>query len=465
MTDLYALTMAQGYWLEGIAERDSVFHLYARKAPYNGKAVIVAGQGTACDFLQDLRISDDDVQWIAQILSADGRPLFRAEFLEWLRGKRFSIDVDAVAEGEILAPPAPMMRVRGPLWQAQWVESALLSIMSFQTLIATCAARLVAAVGPGGEVVDFGMRRAQGLDGGVSAARAAYIGGVSGTSHVYAAHRWGIPPKGTHAHAWVSAIGDEEAAFFAYARALRDPCILLVDTWDTVEGVKKAIKVGLEMRKEGRELAAIRLDSGDLLALSVRARQLLDEAGLVHTKICASNELDEAKIRELRAAAAPIDIWGVGTALATGGSVSSLGGVYKLSALRKEGGDWDHLAKRSDDLQKASWPGELQVWRMLGKDGIATDVITDQILHRDAPTSVVSIAGSPLEMEPDLARPLLRTFISGGKRVIPEQPLERARTRAADRWANYMNPTERLRPGASADLFALRRDLLSRGQE
>lgn len=456
--------MAQGYWLEGIAEREAVFHLYARKAPYSSDAIVVAGQDSVCELLESLSFTDADIEALASIPDAKGHGLFRPEFLEWLRGKRFSGDIDSVAEGEIVVPPAPMMRVRGPLWQVQWVESLLLNVMNHQSLIATYAAHVVDAAGPDGAVYEFGLRRAPSVGGAMSASRAAYIGGVHGTSNVLAGNTWGIPLVGTHAHSWILALGDETEAFRAYARALPDPITLLVDTWDSERGVERAIQIGKELEREGRTLAGIRLDSGDLVALSKRARALLDAAGMQSTKICVSNDLSEERIREMRAAGAPVDIWAIGTHLVTGASTPALGGVYKLSALRGRFGDWQPVMKRSEERERASWPGILQIFRMKTEDGRSVDVITDVTRGPDAPTEVVLEDGTPVKVLANPHRALFRTYMEGGQRQMASQPIQRARTRALDRWAYYIASQKGLGVAVDARLYRLREQLLKTGE-
>lgn len=462
LTDLYELTMAQGYWVEGIADREAVFHLYARRAPYGGTTLIAAGIGTALDWLEAFALDASDIAYLSSIPSADGTPLLRPDFLEWLAAQRFQCDIDVVEEGELVTPPAPLLRVKGPLWQAQVIESALLAAINFQSLIATSAARTVHAA-RGGQVLEFGLRRAQGFDGAMSASRAAYIGGVHGTSNVLAGKRWGIPVKGTHAHSWVVAFGNELEAFRAYANALPDPTTLLVDTWDTLDGVRNAIIVGREMEAQGRKLAGIRLDSGDLAQLAKDARALLDAAGMEYVQIVASNDLDETRVRELLDAGAPINLWGIGTQLVTGGSESALGGVYKLSALADEHGEFKHLVKRSEERAKASYPGMLQVWRTTDEDGRPVDVITDELIA-DAPRAAGrDTEGAVVRLSSEAPRPLLVPAFRGGQRVMAPENLEVARTRAIERWASLADtPPKAL---LDEDLWSLRERMLAEEEQ
>jgi nicotinate phosphoribosyltransferase len=370
LTDLYQLTMAYGYWKNNLHEREAVFHLYFRKAPFEGGYAVAAGLALAVDYLQNLRFSEDDITYLASLTGSKGDRLFPDDFLAYLRKLEFTCDIDAVAEGTVVFGNEPLVRVHGPLLQAQLVETALLTIINFQTLIATKAARVRDAAGPEATVLEFGLRRAQGPDGGLEAARAAYLGGADGTSNVLAGRLYGIPVRGTHAHSWVQAFGDETQAFAKYADAFPDDSTFLVDTYDTLEGVRHAIGVALQMRAQGHELGGIRLDSGDLAYLSKEARRLLDEAELPGVRIVASNDLEENLIASLRQQGARIDTWAVGTQLVTAYNQPALGGVYKLAALRQPDGQrWDFTLKLSEQQAKTSIPGILQVRRYLGDQG------------------------------------------------------------------------------------------------
>ena len=370
LTDLYQLTMAYGYWKNNLHEREAVFHLYFRKAPFEGGYAVAAGLALAVDYLQTLRFSDGDIAYLASLTGSRGTRLFPDDFLAYLADFRFTCDVDAIAEGTVVFGNEPLARVQGPLLQAQLVETALLTLFNFQTLIATKAARIRDAAGPTDAVLEFGLRRAQGPDGGLGASRAAYLGGADATSNVLAARRYNLPVRGTHAHSWVMAFADEKEAFAKYADAFPDDSVFLVDTYDTLDGVRHAIEVALEMRQRGHELGGIRLDSGDLAYLSQEARQLLDAAGLEKVRIVASNDLEESLIVSLRQQGARIDTWGVGTQLVTAYNQPALGGVYKLAALRTEDGlGWDFMLKLSEQQAKTSIPGILQVRRYLGDAG------------------------------------------------------------------------------------------------
>ena len=291
--------MAFAYWKSGKETDEAVFHLFFRNAPFGGGYAIAAGLEDAIRYLETLRFEPDDLGYLASLRGNDGAPLFPADFLEHLKDFRFTCDVDAVPEGTVVFAQEPLLRVRGPILQGQVVETALLNVVNFQTLIATKAARVVYAA-KGDAVADFGLRRAQGPDGGLSAARAAYIGGIESTSNVLAGARYGMPVKGTHAHSWVMSFDSELESFEAYAAALPNNALLLVDTYDTLQGVRNAIAVAARLRQRGHELIGIRLDSGDLAWLSIEARRMLDEAGFAGAVIAASNDLDEHLITSLK---------------------------------------------------------------------------------------------------------------------------------------------------------------------
>ena len=285
--------------------------------------------------------------------------------------------MDAIHEGTVVFPHEPLVRVHGPLWQCQLLETPLLNIVNFQTLIATKASRICQAT-QGEPVLEFGLRRSQGIDGGLAASRAAYVGGCSATSNLLAGKVYGIPVKGTHAHSWVMAFEDEQTSFQAYADALPNNCVFLVDTYNTLAGVRRAIAVGLELQKRNHRFLGIRLDSGDLAELSKSARQMLDEAGLSEAAIVASNDLDEHEIGELKRRGATINVWGVGTRLVTAYDQPALGGVYKLSALRNEQGEWVNKLKLSEQELKVSNPGIQQVRRYRIPDRFCVDMIYDE---------------------------------------------------------------------------------------
>ena len=376
--DLYLLTMAQGYFLSGMESRSSVFHMFYRHPPFGGRYIVVAGIGPFADWLEALTFTDEDVSFLASIPGKDGRPIFVATFLEFLQQWRFRGSIEAVPEGTILFPHEPIVRVRAPLLDAQVIEAALLAIINHQSLIATKASRVRLAAGSD-EVLEFGLRRSHGLDGGLSSSRAAHIGGADATSNVLAAARFGIPVRGTHAHSWVMAFDNEIEAFTTYGDLFPHNSVLLVDTYDTLEGVKKAIEVGLRLRNKGADLMGIRLDSGDLAYLAIEARRLLDASGFRATKIVASNDLDERLITSLKIQGAPIDIWGVGTKLATAFDEPALGGVYKLAAVENAEGKMVARMKISEQSAKTSIPGCLDVARLSRDSHTLGDVIFDTL--------------------------------------------------------------------------------------
>jgi nicotinate phosphoribosyltransferase len=375
LTDLYQITMAYGYWKSGTAEKEAVFNLFFRKNPFGGGFTVAAGLEQAVDFIQNFRFTDDDTAYLATLTGSDGQPLFDPAFLDYLRNLRFTGEVDAIPEGTVVFPQEPLLRVRGPILQCQILETPLLNLINFQSLVATKAAR-IKQVTKGEPVLEFGLRRAQGMDGGITASRAAYIGGADATSNVLAGRLFGIPVRGTHAHSWVMSFDSEEEAFETYAEVLPNNCVFLVDTFDTLEGVKKAIEVGKKLKATGHKLGGIRLDSGDLAYFSIEARKLLDAAGFHDTTIVASNDLDENIIQSLKDQGATINVWGVGTKLVTAYDQPALGGVYKLAAIRSDKtGEWEYKIKLSEQTIKISTPGIQQVRRYRNENGFVADMI------------------------------------------------------------------------------------------
>ena len=378
LTDLYEVTMAYGHWKAGREGVQAVFYLFFRTAPFGGGFALACGAETALEFLRDFRVSDDDRAYLATLRGADGSPLFEPAFLDYLGDLRITCDIDIVPEGTIVFPHEPLVRVRGPIIEAQIIETALLTLVNFQTLIATKAARVCFAA-QGEPVLEFGLRRAQGIDGGLSASRAAYIGGCVATSNLLAGKLFGIPVQGTHAHSWVMSFDDELESFEAYARAMPNNCVFLVDTYDTLEGVRRAVTVGRSLEAAGHRFLGIRLDSGDLAYLSKQAREILDGAGFPHTVIAASSELDENIISSLKLQGAKITVWGVGTRMVTAFDQPALGGVYKLSAIREPGGAWEPRVKLSEQAVKTTTPGLLQLRRFEADGEFAGDMIYDEL--------------------------------------------------------------------------------------
>ncbi|MCC6823486.1 MAG: nicotinate phosphoribosyltransferase [Verrucomicrobia subdivision 3 bacterium] len=388
LTDLYQLTMAYGYWKAGKADQQAVFHLFFRKNPFQGGFTLAAGLADAIAYLRGFRFEKSELEYLATLNGRDSRPLFEPAFLDYLRELRFRCDVSAMPEGTVAFPQQPLLRIQGSILEAQLVETALLNIINFQSLIATKAARVCLAA-QGDPIVEFGLRRAQGVNGAISASRAAFIGGCTGTSNVLAGKLFGIPVKGTHAHSWVMSFDNELEAFNSYADAMPNNCIFLVDTYDTLDGVRHAVEVGLRLRKQGHELAGIRLDSGDLAYLSIEARKILDDAGFRDALIVASNDLDEQIIASLKQQGAKINVWGVGTKLVTAYDQPALGGVYKLTAIRGPDGQWDHKVKLSEQAAKVTNPGILQVRRFRDTNGFIGDALYDTSLPSQGPMAIV----------------------------------------------------------------------------
>lgn len=444
LTDLYQLTMAYGYWKLGRADLEAVFHLIFRDHPFRGGYTVAAGLGPVIEFLQGLHFEPDDLEYLASLTGNDGRPLFEPGFLDFLGRFEFACDLDAVPEGTVVFPHEPLVRVTGPLWQCQILETALLNQINFQSLIATKATRVCLATHHE-PVLEFGLRRAQGIDGGVSASRAAFIGGCVGTSNVLAGKLYGIPVKGTHAHSWVMSFDDELESFEAYARAMPNNCVFLVDTYDTLEGVRRAIEVGRRLREHGHELAGIRLDSGDLAYLSIEARKLLDEAGFQQAAIVGSNDLDEHLIESLKVQKARIGVWGVGTRLATAYDQPALSGVYKLTALRPPGGEWIYKIKVSEQTVKISTPGILQVRRFHGEGRFLADMIYDVRLGIGSPPVIVDPVDLTRrkEIPPDApAEDLLVKVFERGRLVYQSPALPEIRQRTLNQLA-ALHPTIR----------------------
>jgi nicotinate phosphoribosyltransferase len=446
LTDLYQLTMAYGFWKAGMAERPAVFHLGFRKHPFGGQYAMACGLSQVIEFLRALRFSDSDLHYLSSLCGADSKPLFNPDFLQYLRDLQFTCDVDAVVEGTIVFAHEPLLRVRGPLLQAQVLETALLTLVNFPTLIATKAARIAGAA-QGRPVLEFGLRRAQGVDGGVTASRAAYIGGCAATSNVLAGKLFDIPVKGTHGHSWVMAFDSEPEAFQRYADALPANCIFLVDTYGTLEGVRHAIQAGRQLGDNGFRMLGIRLDSGDLIALSQQARRMLNKAGMSDAAIVASGDLDEYEMSRLLAAGAEIDVWGVGTRLATAFDEPALTGVYKLSALQNEEGRWTYRLKLSEQEAKTSDPGILQVRRVYQADGIpAADVIYDEAIGIEANPSLFPLDGSsPRRLDaPTRSEDLLVPVFRAGRLVYEPPDASAARGRAQSQWATLPEEVRRL---------------------
>ena len=434
LTDLYQLTMAYGYWKLGRIEEESVFNLFFRKGPFGSGYSVSAGLEYVTDFLDGLCFEDSDIEYLSQLVGNDGKVLFEKGFLDYLRTMKFELDIDAIPEGTVVFPHQPLIRVKGPLLQCQLIETPLLNMINFQTLIATKAARIVRAT-RGEAVLEFGLRRAQGIDGSLAASRAAYIGGCAATSNVLAGKIFGIPVKGTHAHSWIMSFDTEQEAFDAYADVMPNNCVFLVDTFDTIEGVKNAIKTAKTLRERGHEILGIRLDSGDLAYLSIESRKLLDEAGFPNAAIVASNDLNEQVINSLKEQGATISIWGVGTQLVTAHDQPALGGVYKLSAIRRLNGAWQYKVKLSEQAIKVSTPGILQIRRYKKGNEFIADMIWDEMLGIEDQKTVVDPM-NPMHrktLDDDLQyEDLLIPVFKAGKLVYDAPDLSDIRQRTLD---------------------------------
>lgn len=461
--------MAYAYWKAGKADQRAVFHLYFRKQPFGGGYSICSGLEDAVDFLTNFRFAPSDLQYLESLTGSDERPLFESAFLHYLQKMQFRCDVHGIPEGTVVFPHEPLVRVSGPILQAQLVETGLLNILNFQTLIATKAARVCQAA-EGDPVIEFGLRRAQGVDGALTASRAAYVGGCAGTSNLMAGQRFGIPVRGTHAHSWVMAFGSEVEAFTRYGEAMPNNNILLVDTYDTIEGVKHAIEAGKRLRSSGGTLGGIRLDSGDLAYLSIAARKLLDEAGFNDAVILASNDLDEHLIQSLKQQKAAIHVWGVGTRLVTAYDYPALGGIYKLSALERQPGTWEYKVKVSDQVEKVSDPGILQVRRYSENDKFIGDAIYDETTPLKDKVTIVDPADPTRRKQfrandvagEDLLVPVLRE----GKQVYKLPDLDSIRARVREQLEKlhpgikrFLNP-HRYPAGLESSLYELKTRLL-----
>jgi nicotinate phosphoribosyltransferase len=472
-TDLYEVTMACGYWNAGVSDYEAAFHVTFRENPFGGEFTVACGLTTAVDFLGGFHFDETEIDYLASQLGNDGKPLFSTGFLDYLRSLRLTCEIDAIPEGTLVFPNEPLIRVRGPIIQCQLLETALLNIVNFESLIATKAARVCLAA-ENDPVIEFGLRRAQGVDGGLTAARAAYVGGCAGTSNLQAGQRFGIPVSGTQAHSWIMFFENEREAFEAYARAMPNNCVFLVDTYNSLEGVRHAIDVARQLRNNGHEIIGVRLDSGDRVALSIEARQMLDKAGFTTARIVCSGDLDEHAIAEMKRHGARIDMWGVGTKLTTGQPDGALGGIYKLGAVQRPGGQWQYRIKLSDERAKTSVPGLLQVRRFHRPDGrFVADAIYEINHAISEPCTIVELETEKKRQIPaktdysDLLVPIFRK----GELVYQKPKLEASREHA--RTQLTCAPPEILRLvdptpyeiGLEQSLHELRSTLIARSTE
>jgi len=466
MTDLYQLTMMYGYYKHGMGKNVAVFDMFFREAGGPNCYAMVAGLEQLIEYIDNLHFTEEDLEYLRALNQFD------EEFLEYLRNFRFTGEIYAMPEGTVAFPYEPLVRVKAPIMEAQFIETALLNIINHQTLIATKASRVVQAA-QGDGVLEFGLRRAQGPDAGIYGARAAIIGGCVGTSNVLTGLMYDIPARGTHAHSWVMSFPTELDAFRAYAESFPENALLLVDTYDTLRsGVPNAITVFKELKAKGYKPAGIRLDSGDLAYLSKKARQMLDDAGLQEAKIFASNDLDEKSIWDLKAQGAKIDTWGVGTRLITSTDNPALGGVYKLAAECVDG-EWIPRIKISENPVKITTPGCKQVHRLFGEDGMAiADLIT--LDHEEIDTTQPLTIFDPnqpwkqMTLENFTEKPLLEPVYINGERVYESPDLmdiqANAKAGLNTFWDEYRRLTmpHRYKVDLSDELYNLKQELLRR---
>ena len=411
LTDLYELTMLQAYFERGMTGT-AVFELFVRKLPPGRNFLLAAGLEQALDFVEGLRFGDEELGWIER------SRLFRPAFAAELAQLRFTGDIHAMPEGTAFFPDEPVLRVTAPFPEAQLLETRVLNLVHFQTVVASKAARARLAAGAKG-LVDFGLRRAHGAEAGLLAARASYLAGFDGSSTALAAPRFGIPVFGTMAHSFVQAHDSESDAFRDFAAVFPDRAVLLIDTYDTVEGARKAVEVGKKFRIQG-----VRLDSGDLGALAKEVRRILDDGGLKEAIIFASGNLDEERVAQLVAAGAPIDSFGIGTSLVTSADYPYLDAVYKLQ-------EYAGRPRRKRSTGKATWPGRKQVYRHYASDGtLSRDVVTVETDARDG-------------------EPLLRPVMERGRR-LPQPTLAAARAHALSQLARLPAPLRALQAAAMA---------------
>jgi nicotinate phosphoribosyltransferase len=468
LTDFYSLTMAQGYWKNKMNNR-AIFEMFFRRHPFGGGFSIFAGLGPLLETLRNFSFSPGDIDYLG------GLKIFEKPFLEYLRDFRFTGSLWAMDEGTVIFPQEPLIRISGGLIECQIIEGMLLNIINFQSLIATKTARVWLAAGKG-SVMEFGLRRAQGPDGAMSASRAAFIGGASGTSNVLAGKELGIPVLGTMAHSWIMAFPNEEDAFQAYADLYPEFPVFLIDTYDTLRsGVPNAIKVGKRVTAKGNNFG-VRLDSGDIHYLSVQVRRLLDQAGLTGARISVSNDLDESIIQTLTDAGAPVNSWGVGTRMVTGGHESAFTGVYKLTAREDASGKLIPAVKFSDNPEKTTNPGLKQVWRLRDSQGMpVADVLT---LDDDGPANPFERGNRYVFWHPSAdyrhfyhtldgaAEPLLKLRVEKGNPISPQPALEDIRRHTMADLETFDNSYKRLlnphifKVSITEDLRQLKLDLI-----
>ncbi|OBZ08722.1 nicotinate phosphoribosyltransferase [Bacillus sp. FJAT-26390] len=470
-TDKYQINMMYAHFLQGTMNDKAVFETSFRKLPFGNGFAVFAGLERIVDYIRSLHFGDEEIAYLRT-----QEENYKEEFLDALREFRFTGNIYSVEEGTLVFPGEPLLCVEARIFEAQLVETAILNVMNYQTLIATKAAR-IKQVAPDDVLLEFGTRRAQEADAAIWGARATYIAGFHATSNMRAGMLFGIPAKGTHAHSWIQGHDTEEDAFRAYANSLPDYVTLLVDTYNTLKsGVPNAIKIAHELEKQGKRMNAIRLDSGDLAYLSQMARKMLDEAGLPYVQIVASNDLDEAIIANLKSQGAKIDVWGVGTKLITATDQPSLGGVYKLVAREKNGG-YEPVIKISANPEKVSTPGFKGLYRIINtQTGKAeADYITlrdEQHLARGERIKLFDPIHPYIHkyIEGYEAIPLLKPIFMQGELVYKLPSLEQIRTYHSGQfelfWPQYLRKlnAEAYRVNLSVALWELKRDLIQQHQ-
>ncbi|HSJ66744.1 MAG TPA: nicotinate phosphoribosyltransferase [Anditalea sp.] len=469
LTDFYQLTMAYGYWKSGKAEQEAVFNLFFRKNPFQGGFTIAAGLDYVIDYCRNFQYDQNDLTYLREMKSKSGEPMFEEAFIDYLADMRFSCDIDAVEEGTVVFPNTPLIRVKGPLVQCQLLETPLLNIINFQTLIATKAARIALAA-RGEDVLEFGLRRAQGIDGALAASRAAYIGGCSSTSNVMAGKLFGIPVSGTHAHSWIMSFDSELEAFEAYAEAMPDNCVFLVDTYDTYTGLQNAIKVGKQLQSKGKQMVGVRIDSGDLAYYSNMAREMLDSAGFPDAKVVASNDLDEYLVFSLKVQEASINVWGIGTKLVTAYDQPALGAVYKLAAIKNKEGAWEPKLKVSQQTIKINIPGVQNVKRFFRNGKVNADMIFLEDQHPQGDELLIIDPIDPTKrkkIEPGLkSEILLKPIFKGGEKVYERLDIHQIKERTKANLEKFDKAHKRLvNPhiypvGLEESLFNLKTELV-----
>jgi len=471
LTDLYQLTMMNGYLKHGMDKNQAVFDMFFRPLLNNSVYAVMAGLEQAIEYINNLHFSEEDIEYLRTL------NLFDEEFFEYLRGFKFEGDIYAIEEGTPVFPGEPMIRVKAPIMQAQLIETALLNIINHQTLIATKASKVVYAAG-GTDVLEFGLRRAQGPDAGIFGARASIIGGCVATSNVYTGQQYNLPAKGTHAHSWVMSFPDELTAFRAYAEVYPDSCMLLVDTYNTLKsGIPNAITVFKELRDKGHKPIGIRLDSGDLAYLSKESRRMLDEAGFTDAKIFVSGDMDEQTIWDLRSQGAAIDVWGVGTKMITSDDLPALGGVYKLAAIISEDGTVNPKIKISENHVKMTNPGIKDVYRLFDRTtgkAIADYIcLSDETVDDSKPMEIFDpiTTWKRMRVENFIAKPLLKPIFVNGKQVYSSPELTDIAIYHKEQMNTFWDEYKRLvRPhiykvDLSQKLYELKHQLLLNGSK